>query len=211
MMILVNLFCALMLFGNTGGFANVTKEKPLEGSKLKKTMIIFGLVEGSLPGLLGVPSTVPYAENIGIVLLTRVAARIFIIIASIAFIVLSFFGQMGGLMAAMPKPVAGAILLGVASTCIGIGANIWHQAPRYETREILVTSFAVFFAYGISLATTEFFDSMPRLVSVFFKNPIILVILVAIILEQLVFRARRKREEEVPAPEESQEPAPQLP
>lgn len=193
-MIIVNLFSAINLYGNVQGYTGIigtTVDLPTE----KRYFSIFGLVEGSLAGMLGVPSHVSYGENLGIVLLTRVAARFFIIIASVIFIGLSFFGQMGGLMAAMPEPIAGAVLLGVASTLIGIGANAWHQGDGFQTREIFICGFSVFFALGVSMLPQEFFDEMPRLLSMVFNNPVIMVIIAVIFLEQVLFRKEAQQPE----------------
>lgn len=186
-MIVVNFFAAVNLFGNVGGYTGIVGVKVAPTTE-RRYFSVFGLVEGTLAGILGVPSHVSYGENLGLVLLTRVASPFFIIAASIALIVLSIFGPVAGLMAAMPQPVAGAVLLGVASTLIGLGANIWHQSPRFQTREIFIVGFSVFFALGMSLLPQAFFDALPRLVGMLLKNPVILVIIVAMVLEQLIFR-----------------------
>ena len=190
-MIIVNIFSAINLYGNVSGYTGIIGVR-VDRATEKRYFGVFGIVEGAIAGIFGVPSLVAYGENLGLVLLTRVAARFFILVAAIVFIVLSFSGQMGGMMAAMPKEIAGAVLLGVASTLIGIGANIWHQGARYQTREIFVTGFAVFFSLGISMVSQTFFDQLPRLVGMVLKNPVIMVILMVIILEQLVFRDWRK-------------------
>jgi xanthine/uracil permease len=91
------------------------------------------------------------------------------------------------------------VLLGVASTLIGIGANIWHQNKQYETREIFITGFAVFFAYGIANLPGIFFDALPDIASMLLKNAVITVIIAVIMLEQMVFRARRAGTEKLPA------------
>ena len=188
-MIVVNLFSAINLYGNVQGYAGVIgADVPV--TREKRYFTIFGLVEGSLAGILGVPSYVSYGENLGLVLLTKVAARFFIIVAAVVFIILSFFGQIGGFMAAMPPPVAGAVLLGIAATLIGIGANIWHQGNQFETREIFIVGFSVFFALGISLLPQEFYDLLPRLVGTIIGNPVILVIITVIVLEQIIFREK---------------------
>lgn len=186
-MIIVNIFSAVNLYGNVSGYSNIVGVR-VPASTERRYFTIFGLVEGTLTGLLGVPSHVSYGENLGLVLLTKVAARFFIVIAAIIFIALSFSGHMGGLMAAMPRPVAGAVLLGVASTLIGLGANIWHQGTKFETREIFIVGFSVFFAIGISQVPPQFFETLPRLVGMVLKNPVIMVIIVVIILEQILFR-----------------------
>ena len=121
-------------------------------------------------------------------MLTRVASRFFIIIASIGFIVLSFFGKIDGLMAAMPQPVAGAVLLGFASTLIGIGANTWTQQKSFQTREIFIGGFSVFLALGLSFLPQEFYDTVPRLAGTIMKNSVIMVIIITMIMEQVIFK-----------------------
>lgn len=186
-MVIVNIFAAINLYGNVEGYSEIIGRK-ISDNVQKKYFTIFGIVEGIIPSIFGVPSTVAYGENLGFVLLTRVASRFFIIVASVVFIVLSFFGKMGGLMAAMPSPVAGAVLLGVASTLIGIGAQNMVNNKKFQTREIFIVGFSIFFALGTSMLPQEFFDSIPRLLSTLLNNSVILVIILVIILEQIVFR-----------------------
>jgi len=133
-MLIVNLMAAMNFYGNLHGYAEIVREKVREGEE-RRSFLLFGLLETVLPGLLGTPATVAYGENLGIVQLTRVAARAFVIVAAAIFIVLAFIGPFGALMAAMPKEVAGAVLLGIASTVIGIGANILNTAPAFGGRE----------------------------------------------------------------------------
>lgn len=188
-MIIVNIFSAINLYGNIEGYTGIigTKVSP---KREKGYFMIFGLMEGVIASIFGVPSTVPYGENLGFVLLTRIASRFFIIVASIVFIGLSFFGKVGGLMAAMPEPVAGAVLLGVASTLIGIGAQNIQGGHKFQTREIFVVGFSIFFALGTSMLPAEFFNSIPRLAGTLLNNPVILVIVLVIVLEKVVFREK---------------------
>ena len=186
-MILVNIFSAVNLYGNVQGYSSIIGVKS-DSATEKRYFTIFGAVEGILTGIFGVPSYVAYGENIGIVLLTRVAARIFIVIASVVCIVLSFFGPIGGLMAAMPKPVAGAVLLGVASTLIGTGASTWTQGNIFQTREIFITGFSVFLALGLAALPQEFYSALPNLVGTVLKTTVIMVIILTILMEQVIFK-----------------------
>lgn len=186
-MTIVHLFSAINLYGNVQGYSGILGVK-LTKSTEKRYFGVFGLIEGSLAGILGVPSHTPYGENLGFLLLTKVASRYFMMIASIIFIILSFFGKVTGLMAAMPSPVAGAILLGVASTLIGIGADSMKQSGKFETREMFIIGFSVFFALGTSRLPAEFFANFPRLAGTLLSNSVISVIVLVIILEQNIFR-----------------------
>ena len=191
-MIVVNLFSAVKMYGMVNGYSTLVNNKPTKADE-RRTFTVFGLIDGVVASLFGVPSTVSYGENMGILLLTRVAARIFIIIAAAGFIVLSCFGKMGGMMAAMPPPVAGAVLLGVASTLIGLGANIWiNSGEAYGPREIFISGFSVFFAYGLSVCPDSFFASLPTVAAMILGNPIITVIITAIIMEQIILRQKKQ-------------------
>ena len=186
-MVIVHIFSAVNVYGNVQGYSGILGIQ-LPKSREKKYFSVFGLIEGALAGVFGVPSLAPYGENLGFLLLTKIASRYFLVIASIVFIVLSFFGKVAGLMAAMPEPVAGAILLGVASTLIGIGADSMKQSIVFSTREIFIVGFSIFFALGTSKLPSEFFASFPRIIGTLLSNPVILVIIIVIILEQVIFR-----------------------
>jgi xanthine/uracil permease len=185
-MIIVNFMAALNLYGNVTGWGSIVGHS-VEKSQMKRSFSLFGLIETTLAGILGVPGHVAYGENLGIITLTRVASRYFLLFGSAIFLIASFFGPMGGFMAAMPDPIAGAILLGIASTVIGQGADIWNQ-EKFERREIMITGFSVFLSYGLSILPDSFWDQVPRLLATVFSNPIITVILVVITLEQIFFR-----------------------
>jgi xanthine/uracil permease len=189
-MIVVNLMAALNLYGNVTGYAEVVGEKVPE-ARTKRSFAILGGVETTLAGVLGVPATVPYGENLGIVLLTRVAARAFILVAAVVFISLAFLGPMGALMANMPGPVAGAVLLGIASTVVGIGADVMSKVPAFGRREQTLVGFSVFLALGLYLLPAEVWDAVPRLVATIFQNPVISVILFVMLFEQVLFRRSR--------------------
>ena len=188
-MIIVNFFSAVNLYGNLYAYAGIVGVQVTPADE-KRTFVIFGLVEGVVCSLFGVPSHVAYGENLGFALLTKVASRFFMIVAAIAYIVLGFSGKFNGLMAAMPGEVAGAVLLGVACTLIGIGASTWCQ-NHYGTREIFITGFSVFLSLGLNNLPQVFFASVPDLVGMLFKNPVIMVIILVIVLEQFVFPAKK--------------------
>lgn len=190
-MLVVNLMATLNLYGNLIGYADIIKHE-VEPKQLKRSFLFFGLVETFIAGLFGVPATVAYGENLGIVMLTRVAARAFIIAAAVIFIVLAFIGPMGGLMAAMPKPVAGAVLLGIASTVIGIGANMMTSVPNFGRREQSLVGFSIFLSLGLFLLPQEQWKDVPRLVTTIFSNPIISVIIFVLIFEQVIFRKKKQ-------------------
>src|SRR5262249_29839209 len=155
--------------------ADVIGEKVSEREE-RRSFTIFGLAETALPGILGTPATVAFGENLGIVQLTRVAARSFIIAAAGVFIILAFVGPFGALMAAMPEDVAGAVLLGLASSVIGIGVKILSLAPEFDRREQTLVGFSIFLSLGLHLLPHEIWQHAPRLLETIFSNPVVSVI-----------------------------------
>ena len=185
-MLIVNVMAAMNFFGNLHGYAGVIKEDVNEGEE-HRSFLLFGLLETTLPGILGAPATVAYGENLGIVKLTRVAARAFVIVAAAIFIVLAFIGPFGALMAAMPKEVAGAVLLGIASTVIGIGASILNSAPAFDRREQTLVGFSIFLSLGLHLLPHDTWQQTPRVIETVFSNPVISVIIFVLIFEKIIF------------------------
>jgi uracil permease len=185
-MLIVNLMAAMNFYGNLHGYAGVIKEKVTD-SEERRSFLLFGLVETALPGILGTPATVAYGENLGIVQLTRVAARAFVIVAAAIFLVLAFIGPFGALMAVMPKEVAGAVLLGIASTVIGIGASILSTAPAFDRREQTLVGFSIFLSLGLHLLPHEAWQHIPKLMETVFSNPVISVIIFVLVFEKLIF------------------------
>jgi hypothetical protein len=90
-------------------------------------------------------------------------------------------------MAVMPKEVAGAVLLGIASTVIGIGASILNTAPAFGGREQTLVGFSIFLSLGLHLLPRETWHQTPRLIETIFSNPVISVIIFVLIFEKLIF------------------------
>lgn len=189
-MIIVNLMATLNLYGNLHGYADVIGEK-LDAGNERRSFAIFSLFETCIAGLLGVPATVAYAENLGIVQLTRVAARAFIIVAAIVFSLLALIGPFGALMAAMPQEVSGAVLLGIASTVLGIGARVLNTAPAFERREQTLVGFSIFLSLGLYLLPQGSWAHVPALMKTIFGNPVISVILFVMLFEHVIFRNKQ--------------------
>ena len=185
-MIVVNLMAALNLYGNLHGYAEVIGEK-VDAADEQRSFTIFALVETALAGILGVPATVAYGENLGIVQLTRVAARAFIIVAAAIFAALAFIGPFGALMAAMPREVAGAVLLGIASSVIGIGARTLNTAPAFDRREQTLVGFSIFLSLGLYLLPPAAWTQTPTIIGSVFGNPVISVIIFVMLFERVIF------------------------
>ncbi len=108
------------------------------------------------------------------------------------FIALAFIGPFGALIAAMPQEVAGAVLLGIASAVIGIGANILNTAPSFQRREQTLVGFSIFLSLGLHLIPQEVWARAPCLVETIFSNSVISVIIFVLLFEKIIFPVSRQ-------------------
>ncbi len=191
MMTIVALFNAMLCYGNVQGIA-ATVGKDVDSKQIRKVFAVHGLIETSIGGIFGVPALVPYSENIGYSVLTRVASRYPIYVAAIIFIGLSFLGKVVGFMAAIPAVLAGAILLGFASPLIAVGASVWSGLKNFGTRETFICGFSLFLAMGLSFLSSDFWANVPQWLSTLLTTPSLATMLFVIILEQLVLRQPAK-------------------
>lgn len=181
---------AFFCLGNVLSVHTVIEEE-FDFKKSKSTVAILGGVEGVLASVFSATPLVPYSGNIGFVSITRVASRSSVILASAVLAVLSVIGPVSGLLASIPKPVAGAVLMGIAGMNIGIGARIWGAGtPTFDTQQVFIVGFAVFTALGFASLPQSYFDQMPRTLAQIINNPMLSALLYVIVLESLIFRRR---------------------
>ncbi|MFO7173656.1 MAG: uracil-xanthine permease family protein [Bacillota bacterium] len=96
---------------------------------LHRTLLGDGLAT-SLAGLLGGPANTTYAENTGVLALTRVYNPAILRGAAVGAIALSFLGKLAAVLQSIPTPVLGGISLVLFGMIAGIGARTFGQARR---------------------------------------------------------------------------------
>jgi xanthine/uracil permease len=158
-------------------------------SAARRTVWLNAGIEGVLPPLIGAAPLVPYAMSLGAVTLTRVATRYAVAASGLILIILSLFGPGAALLAAVPHPIAGAVLLGVAGPQIGIGARLWGAGTRaFDARRLFIASSAVFIAFGEASLPATFFAALPGVLAQLLRNPVVAGLLYVILFEQILFR-----------------------
>ncbi|MCG0238280.1 MAG: uracil-xanthine permease family protein [Firmicutes bacterium] len=96
---------------------------------LHRTLLGDGLAT-SLAGLLGGPANTTYAENTGVLALTRVYNPKILRGAAVGAIALSFLGKLAAVLQSIPEPVLGGTSLVLFGMIAGIGARTFGQARR---------------------------------------------------------------------------------
>ncbi len=140
---------AIEHIGDMLAISNVTKEDYLKKPGLKNTLLGDGLAT-SVASLFGGPPNTTYSEVTGAVTVTKAYNPAIMTWAAFAAIILAFIGKLGGLLATIPVPVMGGIMLLLFGIIASIGistltkANIDFNCPR----NLIIVSMILVFSIG---------------------------------------------------------------
>lgn len=135
--------------GDILAISNVTKKDYLKTPGLKFTLLGDGLAT-SAASLLGGPPNTTYSEVTGAVMVTKAFNPAIMTWAAIFAIVLAFVGKLGGLLATIPVPVMGGILLllfGIIAS-IGMETLMKGNVDMADPRNMIIVSIILVFAIG---------------------------------------------------------------
>lgn len=129
--------------------SNVTKTDYLKKPGLKTTLL-GDAIATSAASMLGGPPNTTYSEVTGAVTITKAFNPAIMTWAAIFAIVLAFVGKLGGLLATIPVPVMGGILLllfGIIAS-IGIGTMVREKVDMNDPRNMIIVSMILVLAIG---------------------------------------------------------------
>ncbi|WP_321311582.1 uracil-xanthine permease family protein [Halarcobacter sp.] len=140
---------AIEHIGDMLAISNVTKNDYLKKPGLKNTLLGDGLAT-SVAALFGGPPNTTYSEVTGAVTVTKAYNPAIMTWAAIAAVVLAFVGKLGGILATIPVPVMGGIMLLLFGIIASVGistlvrANIDFNCPR----NLIIISIILVFSIG---------------------------------------------------------------
>jgi uracil permease len=140
---------AIEHIGDMLAISNVTKEDYLKKPGLKNTLLGDGIAT-SLASFFGGPPNTTYSEVTGAVTITKAFNPAIMTWAAIAAIVLAFVGKLGGVLATIPVPVMGGIMLLLFGIIASLGistltrANVDFNCPR----NMIIVSMILVFSIG---------------------------------------------------------------
>ncbi len=118
---------AIEHIGDMLAISKVTKEDYLKKPGLKNTLLGDGLAT-SVASLFGGPPNTTYSEVTGAVTVTKAYNPAIMTWTAIAAIILAFVGKLGGLLATIPLPVMGGIMLLLFGIIASIGISTLIKA-----------------------------------------------------------------------------------
>ncbi len=140
---------AIEHIGDMLAISNVTGKNFLEKPGLHRTLLGDGLAT-SLASFLGGPPNTTYSEVTGAVTLTKAFDPAIMTWAAFFAIVLSFSGTLGAILATIPTPVMGGIMLLLFGAIAAIGMNtlIRDGADLTVPRNLIIVSLILVFGIG---------------------------------------------------------------
>lgn len=129
--------------------SNVTKTDYLKKPGLKTTLL-GDAIATTAASMLGGPPNTTYSEVTGAVTITKAFNPAIMTWAALFAILLAFVGKLGGLLATIPIPVMGGILLllfGIIAS-IGLGTMVREQVDMNDPRNMIIVSMVLVLAIG---------------------------------------------------------------
>jgi uracil permease len=135
--------------GDILAISNVTKKDYLKEPGLKNTLLGDGLAT-SAAAFFGGPPNTTYSEVTGAVTITKAYNPAIMTWSAIFAIVLAFVGKLGGLLATIPVPVMGGIMLLLFGLIASVGMEtlIKQKVDLANPRNMIIVSMILVFAIG---------------------------------------------------------------
>jgi len=162
-----------------------------DDDNVEKALLADG-VTTVISGAVGGLTNTTFAQNIGLLSITKVTSRYVTIMAGIILTALGFFPQFAAIIHAMPQPVlggAGVIMFGmIAVAGIQILATV-----DFNNRNMLIVAISLGFGLGVAFRP-EILSQFPEVVRMVFSSGITTGTIIAIFLN-IVLRDRKESKE----------------
>lgn len=198
--------CVVMLVLFAESTADLMAVAELTGKELTDKDLARGLAADGLSGILGgvmnaFIDTV-FAQNVGLVSMTRVRSRHVATIAGAILVALGLVPKLGALVAGLPGPVVGATGLVMFATVAAVGISTLRKVEFEGTNNLLIVAVAI----GAGLApemAPDIYSRLPDGVEIVLGSPVTSATLVAFGLNWAFNRPLGKDAERVGEPVEA--------
>ncbi|WP_063740123.1 uracil-xanthine permease family protein [Amycolatopsis jejuensis] len=190
--------CVVVLVTYTESTADMVAVGEMVDRDLTPNDLARGLaVDGVSTVLAGVMNSFPdtaYAENVGLVGLTKVRSRWVVAVCGVLLIIVGLVPKIGQIVASIPGPVIGGAATVMFAMVTAVGIRTLHKASFKDNQNLLIV--AVSLAVGLLPAVApHFYDHFPQNFQVIFGSSITATVIVVFVLN-LVFNHWVKRPSE---------------
>ena len=144
--------------------------------------------------LAGVLNSFPYtcfAQNVGLVRLTRVKSRWVVTAAGVFMIILGLLPKAAAIVAAIPSPVIGGASLAMFANVAVVGIQTLSKVDLRDNRNAVIVSTSIGLALLVTFRKEDIVTAMPSWLQIIFGSGVTIGSLTAIILNLLFFHIGR--------------------
>jgi uracil permease len=175
--------------GSMQGVAGIVGAEGI-GPRMDRGLAMTGL-SGLVASGLGVVGTVGYSTSPGVILVTRVASRRALAMCGGILMATGIASRLGALLAAIPAAVVGAALAVALASQVGAAiGTVTAGGRRLTGRDYLVVGLPVLLGSVVAALPTAFFAAFPAGLGNLVGNGLILGILLVLLLEHALLRAK---------------------
>ena len=148
----------------------------------------------------GVLNSFPYtcfAQNVGLVRLTRVKSRWVVTAAGVFMIFLGLLPKAGAIVAAIPQPVIGGASLAMFANVAVVGIQTLSKVDLRDNRNAVIVSTSIGLALLVTFRKEDILTAMPSWLQIIFGSGVTIGSLTAIILNLLFFHIGRQASPDV--------------
>ena len=148
----------------------------------------------------GVLTSFPYtcfAQNVGLVRLTRVSSRWVVTTAGVFMIILGLLPKAAAIVAAIPSPVIGGASLAMFANVAVVGIQTLAKVDLRDNRNAVIVSTSIGLALLVTFRKEDILTAMPSWLQIIFGSGVTIGSLTAIILNILFFHIGRQASPDV--------------
>ena len=187
--------------GKTNFSDDVFATGEVVGKRIAPRDIANALRADGLSTLLGgVLNSFPYtcfAQNVGLVRLTRVSSRWVVTAAGVFMIVLGLLPKAAAFVAAIPPPVIGGASLAMFANVAVVGIQTLSKVDLRDNRNAVIVSTSIALALLVTFRRDDIVNAMPSWLQIIFGSGVTIGSLTAIILNLLFFHIGREASPDV--------------
>lgn len=150
---------------------------------------IFNGLSNLLSGVFAGIGTIPLANSAGFIKMTGVGSRVPFVLATVLVMLVGLIWPLGQFFTRIPAPVAYAVSFATFTQMIGIGfANLVRV--EMNRRNLLILGLTLCTSVGLMFIPAEAYGDLPVICQTVFSNGLLMGIIVVLLLEHAVFRAK---------------------
>lgn len=193
--------CIVMLVTYTESTADMLAVSEMVDKKLTSNDLARGLATDGVSAIFGgfmnsFPDT-SFAENVGLVGLTRIRSRWVVTVCGVVLIIMGFIPKLGAVVASIPDPVIGGAATVMFAMVAAVGIQTLHKASFKDNNNLLIV--AISLSVGmLPTVAPDFYAQFPENFQVIFGSGITSTCIVVFILNLLFNHIGRGRQDKEP-------------